>query len=84
MIITLDLNPSETALLQKQADESNLQAARKVPLTAEDIAMQELQPVADALIKNLADKFSTADRDAVVAAISDPAKLALAKAAIGL
>lgn len=84
MIITLDIAPNEMALLQKQADESNAQVNRKVPLTAQDIAMNELQPLADALIKSLADKFSTADREAVVAALSDPAKLALAKAAIGL
>jgi len=84
MIITLDLDPNETALLQKQADECNAQAARKVPLTAMDVAMNELQPVADALVKNLADKFSTIDRNAVIAAIVDPAKLAAAKAALGL
>ena len=83
MIITLDIPANEMALLQKQADECNLQMNRKVPLTAEDIAMQELQPIADSLIKSLADKFSTADRNAVIAATLDPMKLAAMKAVIG-
>lgn len=84
MNITLDISAPERALLQKQADECNAQVNRKVPLTAEDVAMQELKLLADGLIKNLADKFSSADRDAVVAAATDPIKLQAMKAAIGL
>ena len=83
MIITLDIPANEMALLQKQADECNAQVNRKVPLTAEDIAMQELQPIADSFIKSLADKFSTSDRNAVIAATLDPVKLAAMKAVIG-
>lgn len=84
MIITLDIPANEMAILKKQADESNAQVNRKVPLTAEDVAMQELQPVADGLIKSLADKFINGDRNAVIAATADPVKLAILKAAIGL
>ncbi len=82
MIITLDITANEMALLQKQADESNLQPGRAVPLTAMDVAMNELQPFADSLIKSLGDKFSTSDRDLVIRATIDPVKLARMKAAI--
>lgn len=84
MIITLDIPANEMALLRKMADECNAQKNRQIPLTAEDVAMQELQPIADGLVKSLSTKFSNSDRDAVIAATSDPVKLAAMKAAIGL
>lgn len=84
MKITLDIPANEMALLQKQADECNKQTNRKVPLTTEDVVLQELQPIADALMQTLGAKFSNADRDAVVLASADPVKLAAMKAAIGL
>ena len=84
MIITLGLDASEITVLQLQADANNAQPNRRIPMSAEDVALGELQPVADALILALKEKFGNDDRKAIIAALDDPKNVATAKAALKL
>lgn len=82
MNIIVELDASESATLQQQADENNAQPNRVVPSTPESLIEEELQAAAATFLQNLSVKFAPEDRRAIIVALDDPVKLAKVKAAL--